>query len=87
MLKLRKLTITLTVFTLALGTTMFFVPDEAWGSANPCRVRCLTNGLLAVCDWGPWDSDFYCCWTHPHIGCQSYECASGTPVITRFICL
>ena len=87
MLKLRKLAITLTVFTLALGATMFFVPDEAWGSANPCRVRCSTNGLLAVCDWGPWGSPLYCCWTHPTVGCQAYWCATGNLIITRFICL
>ena len=87
MLKLRKLAITLTVFTLALGTTMFFVPDEAWGSANPCRVRCTTNGRLCICDWGSASSPFYCCWTDPGVGCQSFECATGRPIITCLDCL
>ncbi len=86
MLNLKKLATTLTVFTMVLGATMFLVPDQAWASANPCNVRCLTNNFFLDCTWGGSWQDQYCCYTNPWIGCQAYWCATGVPILTKFLC-
>lgn len=86
MSRLKKFASILTIFTLAVGVTVLLVPQAAWASANPCNVRCLSNGLYLDCTWGGSSDPRFCCWTNPWVGCQSYWCQTGVPISTKFYC-
>ncbi len=86
MKNLTKLAFLLSIFTIALGATLVLTPQDAWASANPCEVRCTTNNFYLICTWS-WAGDpNYCCWTHPQVGCQSYNCNTGALAVSHLSC-
>jgi hypothetical protein len=56
-------------------------PAVSWMSANPCRVTC-SNGSTIDCTWS-WAGDpTYCCFKNSII-CQSYNCNTGSIVLSK----
>jgi hypothetical protein len=57
------------------------LPEKIWTSANPCFVSCPLGGFID-CTWS-WAGDpTYCCWKNA-TRCQSYNCSSGTIILSK----